>query len=49
MYSFDRQVQSACDSAKCSAAYLAGKDAPPHPDVEKTMAELRQRIATVLG
>jgi hypothetical protein len=49
MYSFDRQVQSACDSAKFTAAYLAGKDAPAHPDVEKTMPELKQRIATVLG
>jgi hypothetical protein len=49
MYSLDRQVQSACDSAKFTAAYLAGKDAPAHPDVEKTMPELKQRIATVLG
>ncbi len=49
MYSLDRQVQSACDSAKFSAAYLTGKDAPPHPDVEKTMPELKQRIAKVLG
>ncbi len=49
MYSFDRQVQSACDSAKFTAAYLAGKEAPAHPDVEKTMPELKKRIATVLG
>jgi hypothetical protein len=40
-----RQVQSACDAAKFAAAYLAGKQAPAHPDTEKTMAELRARIA----
>jgi hypothetical protein len=49
MFSFDRQVQSACDAAKYAAAYLSGKQAPSHPDVEKTMGELRQRIATVLA
>ena len=48
-YPFQRQVQSACDGAKFSAAYLAGKEAPAHPDTETTIAELRQRIATVLG
>ena len=48
-YPFQRQVQAACDGAKFSAAYLSGKDAPSHPDTETTIAELRQRIATVLG
>lgn len=48
-YSLDRQVQSACDSAKFCAAYLSGKEAPKHPDTEKTMDELRQRIASCLG
>jgi hypothetical protein len=43
-YSLDRQIQSACDTAKFSAAYLSGKEAPAHPDTEKTIAELRQRI-----
>ncbi|MGH7899718.1 MAG: DUF1993 domain-containing protein [Candidatus Binatia bacterium] len=43
-YSFVRQVQAACDQAKYAAAYLAGKQAPSHPDTEKTFAELRQRI-----
>ncbi|MCU1282130.1 MAG: hypothetical protein JWM53_5676 [bacterium] len=45
-YSLDRQIQSACDSAKFSAAYLTGKEAPAHPDTEKTIAELRARIAS---
>jgi len=48
-YSLDRQVQSACDAAKFGAAYLSGKEAPKHPDTEKTVAELRKRIATCVG
>jgi hypothetical protein len=43
-YALDRQIQSACDSAKFSAAYLTGKEPPVHPDTEKTIAELRTRI-----
>jgi hypothetical protein len=45
-YELVRQVQSACDAAKYAAAYLSGQTAPSHPDTEKTMAELRARIAT---
>ncbi len=45
-YELVRQVQSACDAAKYAAAYLAGKQAPSHPDTEKTIKELRARIAT---
>ena len=43
-FSFVQQVQAACDQAKYAAAYLGGKAAPSHPDTEKTMAELRERI-----
>lgn len=43
-FDFVQQVQSACDQAKYAAAYLGGKPAPSHPDTEKTMAELRERI-----
>ncbi|HXU74347.1 MAG TPA: DUF1993 domain-containing protein [Polyangia bacterium] len=49
MYSLDRQIQSACDTAKFSAAYLTGKQAPAHPDTEKTIAELRARIRSCLA
>jgi hypothetical protein len=49
MYSLDRQIQSACDTAKFSAAYLSGKEPPPHPDTEKTIAELRERIKKCLA
>jgi hypothetical protein len=43
-YPLVRQVQSSCDSAKFAAARLAGKEAPKHPDTEKTMDELRARV-----
>lgn len=43
-FSFVQQVQAACDQAKYAAAYLGGKQAPSHPDTEKTLAELRERI-----
>jgi hypothetical protein len=43
-FAFVQQVQAACDQAKYAAAYLSGKQAPSHPDTEKTMAELRERI-----
>ncbi len=46
MFSLDRQIQSACDTAKFSAAYLSGKEPPAHPDTEKTIAELRARIGS---
>jgi hypothetical protein len=49
MYSFVRQVQSACDQAKYAAAYLGGKQPPSHPDTEQTFAELRERIRKCLG
>ena len=48
-YPFVRQVPAACDQAKYAAAYLAGKDAPSHPDTERTIASCAQRIATVHG
>lgn len=44
MYPLVRQIQSACDSAKFSACYLAGKTPPVHPDNETTIAELRARL-----
>jgi hypothetical protein len=43
-FAFVQQVQSACDQAKYAAAYLGGKQAPSHPDTEKTISELRERI-----
>jgi hypothetical protein len=48
-YPLVRQVQSACDTAKFTAAYLTGLQAPSHPDTETTMAQVRARISTVLA
>ena len=48
-FSFTQQVQAACDQAKYAAAYLGAKQAPAHPDEEKTFAELRQRIEKCLS
>src|SRR3984893_16670802 len=45
MFAFTRQVQSACDQAKNGGARLAGIDPPSYEDNEKTIAELKARIA----
>ena len=44
-----RQIQSACDAAKSTAARLTGQEPPKHPDTETTLDEIRARIATVLS
>jgi hypothetical protein len=48
-YTLVQQVQSACDQAKYLAAYLSGQAPPSHPDTEKTVSELRTRIATCVA
>ncbi len=45
MLPLSKQVQIACDTAKKGAARLAGVEAPPFEDNEKTIEELRVRIA----
>jgi hypothetical protein len=45
MLSFTRQVQLASDFAKNSTARLAGIDAPKFEDSEKTLEELKARVA----
>jgi hypothetical protein len=47
-FAFVRQVQSACDTAKLSTSRVTGKDAPVHADDERTLAELRARVGSVL-
>ena len=42
------QIQTACDSAKYAASRATGKDAPSHPDTEKTIADVRKRIANTV-
>jgi hypothetical protein len=49
MFAFTRQVQSACDQAKNGGARLAGVDPPRYEDSEKTIAELRTRIAKTVA
>ena len=48
-YDLIGQVQSACDQAKFTVAKLTGKAPPSHPDTEKTLAEIRARIKTVVA
>lgn len=43
-----RQVQIACDAAKGVVARLAGVEIPVHEDNEKTLAELKARIAKTI-
>jgi hypothetical protein len=43
-----KQVQIACDIAKNSAARLAGMEPPRFEDNEKTIEELRARIARTI-
>jgi hypothetical protein len=47
-FAFARQVQTACDTAKLAASRLSGKEAPSHPDTEKTLDELRARVKSVI-
>ena len=49
MFAFTRQVQSACDQAKNGGARLAGVEPPRYEDNEKTIAELRTRIAKTVA
>jgi hypothetical protein len=49
MFAFTRQVQSACDQAKNAGARLAGIDPPRYEDNEKTIAELKARIAKTIA
>ena len=48
MFPLTRQVQIACDLAKNSVARLAGLEPPRFEDNEKTIEELRGRIARTI-
>lgn len=45
MYPFSKQVQIACDKARSVVARLARVEVPYYEDDEKTLAELKLRIA----
>jgi len=48
MFPLSRQVQISCDTAKGAVARLAGVEIPKHEDTEKTLEELKGRIARTL-
>lgn len=48
-FNFIRQIQIACDTAKLSASRLTTKEAPTHPDTEKTLPELKARIESTIS
>lgn len=45
MFAFSRQAQIVCDLAKNGGARLAGTEAPKFEDNERTLEELRARVA----
>jgi uncharacterized protein len=49
MQAFPYQVQSACDYVKAAAAWLSGQTPPRHEDNERTIDELRARIAKTVA
>jgi len=49
MLPFTRQVTLACDHAKGAVARLAGVENPKHEDAEKTLMELKARIAKTVA
>ncbi len=48
MFPLSKQVQIACDLAKNSIARLAGLEPPKFEDTEKTIDELRARVARTI-
>ena len=49
MFPLSRQVQIACDTAKALVCRLAGLDIPAYEDTEKTIPELKARIAKTIA
>jgi hypothetical protein len=48
MYTLAQQVQLACDQATDATARLTGQDAPQFENIEKTIDELKARIAKTI-
>ncbi len=49
MFAFGRQVQIACDTAAGVVARLSGQEIPAFDNSEKTLAELKERIAKTIA
>jgi uncharacterized protein len=48
-FALGKQIQVVCDTAKLAAARLTNKEAPAHPDNEKTLPEFKARIQNVIS
>jgi uncharacterized protein len=46
-FPLSRQIMSVCDQAKLVCARVTAREAPVHPDTEKTWDELRIRVRSV--
>ena len=49
MFALARQVQIACDFAKGASARLAGVEVPAYEDTEKTLVDLKARVAMTVA
>ncbi|MCW7479649.1 DUF1993 domain-containing protein [Leptospira kanakyensis] len=47
-FQLTKQIQIACDTAKLCVSRISGKEAPVHDDSETNLAELKQRISSVI-
>src|SRR5688572_27626125 len=48
-FALGKQIQIACDTAKLAVARLTNKEAPSHPDNEKSLPEFKARIQSVVN
>ena len=48
-FAFARQVQIACDTVRVGVARVIGRDVAELPDIERTVPELRARVAATLA
>lgn len=49
MLPFTRQIQLACDFASKGSARISHSEVPSTPDIEKTFAELHQRLSNTIA
>ncbi|TGL85533.1 DUF1993 domain-containing protein [Leptospira congkakensis] len=47
-FQLTKQIQIACDTAKLCVSRISGKNAPVHDDSETNVAELKNRIGSVI-
>src|SRR5690606_26028412 len=49
MFTFARQIQTVTDQAKSAVSRLSGNEPPVYEDAEKTIAELKARVAKTIN